>query len=159
MSVWSFHPIGADGLAQRSRAGWQGSSCCRFCCPDRNHGRMKTVMNRSADEGPVYDGRYMVGHAKVVKAVDKRFDVVGSRLASLINVCCRQSGRLLAGNRQRHPVGVQESALDYIVECVTAALSAARPEGAPARPVTSQDLSGLSADRGRPWPSWPPGRT
>ena len=69
-------------------------------------------------EGPVYDERYRVGHTNVVKAVDKKFDVVGSRLAFLIDLCYRQAGHLSDVDRVRDGAGTQASALDCVVECV-----------------------------------------
>ena len=69
-------------------------------------------------DASVGEERYMAGHARVVKAVDWRFDVVGSTLAFLVDLCYRQSGWLSKEDRQRHGAGAQESALDYIVERV-----------------------------------------
>jgi hypothetical protein len=79
---------------------------------------MMTGNSMSDDRG--YDARYVIGHKAVVDAVDQRFDVVGSQLACLVDVCYRQSGRLSAVDRFRYGVNIQESALDYIVECVRA---------------------------------------
>lgn len=78
------------------------------------------MMGNPTNDDWVYDDRYAIGHKAVVDAIDQRFDVVGSRLVFLVDLCYRQSGCLSPDDRQRHGVGVQESALDYIVACVRA---------------------------------------
>jgi hypothetical protein len=87
---------------------------------------MTMNQNPIGDES-VDDERYLVGHARVVKAVDRRYDVVGSTLACLVDICYRQSGVLSDSDRLRHGVGVHASVLDYIVECVRAEFGFSAP--------------------------------
>lgn len=80
------------------------------------------------DLDPQFTSEYFARYQKIVKAVDERFDVRGSDLATLVLSCLDNNGAIQNGARtrleERIPVGV----FDFIEQC--ARETAAPPDAA-----------------------------
>ncbi len=72
----------------------------------------------------------MADYDEVMRAVDDRFDIRGKDLATLLQRCFDQQGRISNHSRRQFELTVPADAFDFIEERVRRVLAARQPESA-----------------------------